>query len=282
MVPDLKVRTELFAIFYISAISILIFAFCESSEGECSHWDRSNVYFATYDADDLTGFHRTAPIGSYVTVVNDANKQSVSVRIVAKGPLADGRVMELSPAAFSQVSRLSEVVFDCRVFPPGGTGPSSRPGSGGYQQTGSSVRPGSSGGYQGSGAYQGSSGGYQGSSGQDYQGSGGYSEYGSGGYNSGSGFPTITGVFGTYPGSGSMGGILGGSSGSGGHTSYPSTSGGVYTGSVRPLGGGYDSLDSGSGTLNPGFGPPPVLNGGSGGKHNPLHKQNYRNEECNC
>ncbi|XP_021960447.2 spore wall protein 1 [Folsomia candida] len=121
-------------------------------EGECSHWDRNNLYFSSYDSDDLIGFHRTFPQGSFVTVRNDVTNKSVVVRIVGEGPLADGRVMELSPAAFSQVSRLSEIVFDCKVYPP--VGSSTGSGGGRYpSETGSNRYPsGGQGGYVGTGS----------------------------------------------------------------------------------------------------------------------------------
>jgi rare lipoprotein A len=47
----------------------------------------------------MTAAHRTLPFGSMVTVVNNRNGRSATVRINDRGPFMRGRVIDLSPAA---------------------------------------------------------------------------------------------------------------------------------------------------------------------------------------
>jgi hypothetical protein len=63
----------------------------------------------------LTAAHKTLPIGTMVTVTNLANGQSVVVRINDRGPYAPGRIIDLSPEAFSAISDLGSGVLDVRI-----------------------------------------------------------------------------------------------------------------------------------------------------------------------
>ena len=47
----------------------------------------------------MTAAHRTLPFGTMVTVVNNRNGRSATVRINDRGPFVRGRVIDLSPAA---------------------------------------------------------------------------------------------------------------------------------------------------------------------------------------
>jgi len=67
-----------------------------SNEGEAS-------WFA---ADGMVAAHRTLPIGSTVKVTDVATGKSVVVRINQRGPFVDGRVIDLSQAAFSEIAPL--------------------------------------------------------------------------------------------------------------------------------------------------------------------------------
>lgn len=51
----------------------------------------------------LTAAHRTLPFGSRVKVTNKSNGRSVTVRINDRGPFVRGRVIDLTPAAASQI-----------------------------------------------------------------------------------------------------------------------------------------------------------------------------------
>jgi rare lipoprotein A len=52
-----------------------------------------------YDMNQLTAAHRTFPLGSWVKVTNLKNDRSVIVRINDRGPVAKGRIIDLSYGA---------------------------------------------------------------------------------------------------------------------------------------------------------------------------------------
>src|SRR6516164_4093302 len=52
-----------------------------------------------YDMHDFTAAHRTLPLGSWVKVTNLKNDKSVMVRINDRGPVAKGRILDLSYGA---------------------------------------------------------------------------------------------------------------------------------------------------------------------------------------
>jgi rare lipoprotein A len=49
-----------------------------------------------YDMHDLTAAHPTLPLGTFVKVTNLRNGRSVVVRINDRGPVVDGRIIDLS------------------------------------------------------------------------------------------------------------------------------------------------------------------------------------------
>jgi rare lipoprotein A len=51
----------------------------------------------------LTAAHRTLPFGTRVKVTNKKNGRFVTVRINDRGPFKRGRVIDLTPAAASQI-----------------------------------------------------------------------------------------------------------------------------------------------------------------------------------
>lgn len=57
-----------------------------------------------FDMYAMTACHPTLPFGTLVRVVNLANKRSVVVRINDRGPLAKGRVIDLSYAAADELN----------------------------------------------------------------------------------------------------------------------------------------------------------------------------------
>jgi rare lipoprotein A len=52
-----------------------------------------------FDMWDLTAAHPTLPLGTYVKVTNLRNRKAVVVRINDRGPVVDGRIIDLSYAA---------------------------------------------------------------------------------------------------------------------------------------------------------------------------------------
>lgn len=63
----------------------------------------------------LTGAHRTLPFGTRVRVTNVANAKSVTVRINDRGPFVEGRVIDLSRAAFSRIGNLASGIIEVRL-----------------------------------------------------------------------------------------------------------------------------------------------------------------------
>jgi rare lipoprotein A len=51
----------------------------------------------------MTAAHKSLPFGTMVTVVNKSNGREVTVRINDRGPFIRGRIIDLTPAAASQL-----------------------------------------------------------------------------------------------------------------------------------------------------------------------------------
>jgi rare lipoprotein A len=56
-----------------------------------------------FDMNELTCAHRTLPLGSWLRVTNTRNNKSVVVRVNDRGPMVDGRIIDLSYAAAQAV-----------------------------------------------------------------------------------------------------------------------------------------------------------------------------------
>jgi len=54
---------------------------------------------AIFDPEALTMAHRTLPLGTRVRVTNLRNQRSVEVEVNDRGPMVEGRIADLSPAA---------------------------------------------------------------------------------------------------------------------------------------------------------------------------------------
>ena len=57
----------------------------------------------SFDMNELTCAHRSLPLGSWVRVTNLKNMRSVFVRVNDRGPVTEGRVVDLSLAAAKAV-----------------------------------------------------------------------------------------------------------------------------------------------------------------------------------
>ncbi|HVM12844.1 MAG TPA: septal ring lytic transglycosylase RlpA family protein [Egibacteraceae bacterium] len=68
-----------------------------------------------FDPDALTAAHRTLPMGTRVTVTNVGNGKSVTVRINDRGPFVEGRIIDLSQAAFAQIGPRGAGLIDVRI-----------------------------------------------------------------------------------------------------------------------------------------------------------------------
>jgi resuscitation-promoting factor RpfB len=83
--------------------------YADSFEGE------STANGETYDPAALTAAHRTLPFGTMVTVTNRANGKQVRVRINDRGPFVEGRIIDLSRAAFESIASADRGVIDVRI-----------------------------------------------------------------------------------------------------------------------------------------------------------------------
>jgi hypothetical protein len=91
-----------------------------SQTGEASRYaDRfegeSTANGESYDPAALTAAHRTLPFGTMVTVTNRANGKQVQVRINDRGPFVEGRIIDLSRAAFESIAAADRGVIDVRI-----------------------------------------------------------------------------------------------------------------------------------------------------------------------
>jgi resuscitation-promoting factor RpfB len=66
-------------------------------------------------ADGLTAAHRTLPFGTVVRVTNLENGRTVTVTIRDRGPMGEGRIIDLSDEAFSRIAGLSDGVVRVRI-----------------------------------------------------------------------------------------------------------------------------------------------------------------------
>ena len=68
-----------------------------------------------YDMEQMTAAHRTLRFGTWVSVTNLANNQSVGVRITDRGPFVDGRIIDLSRAAARSIGMLGSGIANVRI-----------------------------------------------------------------------------------------------------------------------------------------------------------------------
>jgi len=85
--------------------------------GEASYYAMKYQFRTTasgerYNHFSSTAAHRTLPFGTRVRVTNIANNKSVVVKINDRGPFIDGRVIDLSRSAFSEIADLDLGIID--------------------------------------------------------------------------------------------------------------------------------------------------------------------------
>ena len=68
-----------------------------------------------YDMNQLTAAHPTLPIGTRLLVTNLKNGRTVSVRVNDRGPVVDGRILDLSYAAARELGAVGDGVVPVRV-----------------------------------------------------------------------------------------------------------------------------------------------------------------------
>src|SRR5258707_6843140 len=72
----------------------------------------------TFSPSKLTAAHRTLPFGAMVRVTNVRNGRTVVVRINDRGPFTKGRIIDVTPAAASQLRFSGLVPVTLEVVKP--------------------------------------------------------------------------------------------------------------------------------------------------------------------
>ncbi len=88
--------------------------------GEASFYAMTHQFSATasgerYNHLSNTAAHRTLPFGTRVEVINLANNQSTTVKINDRGPFVQGRIIDLSRSAFSDIADTDDGIIKVRI-----------------------------------------------------------------------------------------------------------------------------------------------------------------------
>jgi rare lipoprotein A len=68
-----------------------------------------------YRHDGFTAAHRTLPLGTWLKVENLANKKTVIVKVNDRGPFVKDRILDLSRAAFTELSEIKKGLITVRI-----------------------------------------------------------------------------------------------------------------------------------------------------------------------
>lgn len=68
-----------------------------------------------FDTSQLTAAHKTLPFGTLVKVTNVKNGKSIVVRINDRGPYINGRVIDLTKAAFAKIEDIDKGVTKVKL-----------------------------------------------------------------------------------------------------------------------------------------------------------------------
>ena len=68
-----------------------------------------------YDMETMVAAHRTLPFQTWVRVYNLDNQKTVDVRIIDRGPFIDGRIIDLSHAAASEIDMIGPGTARVRI-----------------------------------------------------------------------------------------------------------------------------------------------------------------------
>lgn len=75
--------------------------------GDAFH-GRGTAFGETFDQNAMTAAHLTLPYNTMIKVTNSENGKSVEVRINDRGPFTEGRILDLSKAAFELIAHPGE------------------------------------------------------------------------------------------------------------------------------------------------------------------------------
>ena len=109
---------KLFISFFLLT-SIFAFAF---QEGLASWYGgkfqgRRTASGEIYDKNKFTAAHKTLPFGMLVKVTNMENGKSATVRINDRGPFVEGRIIDLSQAAATEIGMTGKGLVQVRIEP---------------------------------------------------------------------------------------------------------------------------------------------------------------------
>jgi rare lipoprotein A len=79
------------------------------------HHGRQTASGERYDMHELTAAHPTLPMGTRLVVTNLNNGRSAAVRVNDRGPVVDGRIVDLSYAAARRLAAIGDGVVPVRV-----------------------------------------------------------------------------------------------------------------------------------------------------------------------
>jgi rare lipoprotein A len=84
------------------------------------HHGQKTASGESFDMGQFTAAHRTLPLGTRLLVTNLRNGRTVEVRVNDRGPVAAGRIIDLSYAAAQELGAVSDGIFPVRVrvLPP--------------------------------------------------------------------------------------------------------------------------------------------------------------------
>jgi len=80
-----------------------------------AHQGKLTASGEVYDMRKLTAAHRTLPLGTRVRVTNLQNGRTVFVRVNDRGPMVDGRIVDLSYAAARELHAVDDGVVPVRL-----------------------------------------------------------------------------------------------------------------------------------------------------------------------
>ncbi|MGZ8568219.1 MAG: septal ring lytic transglycosylase RlpA family protein [Bacteroidia bacterium] len=89
----------------------LVTGFAQVKKGTASYYadkfhNRKTASGERYHKDSLTAAHKTLPFGTLVKVTNPNTKKCVVVRINDRGPMPNGRIIDLSKAAAKEIDMM--------------------------------------------------------------------------------------------------------------------------------------------------------------------------------
>lgn len=92
----------------------------DRESGQASYYamkfqDRRTASGDRFDNYAMTAAHKTLPFGTRVIVTNRQNGRSVRVTINDRGPYVEGRIIDLTQAAFAKIENLDKGIAEVEI-----------------------------------------------------------------------------------------------------------------------------------------------------------------------